>query len=91
MAKDEFTPPVITIDYRRFLQLEQAERLLKENSTISGLTTEEYGEATTLLLQRALENPTVFRADAIFTLGGKYRAKLSIVKNVPTVLFSKVE
>lgn len=74
--KPDQTLPVITIDYRRYLELEKNEQKLKEGSTISGLSELEYGEATALLIQRALQTPEVFRNEAKFKLGNKYLATL---------------
>lgn len=70
------TVTVITIDYRRYLELEAAEEKLIAGSTIAGMTEEEYGEATALLVQRVLNNPTVFQGEVECILDRKYRATI---------------
>lgn len=81
MSKDEYVAPVITIDYRRFLELKLAEEKLMEGSTISGLTQEEFLVANTQLVIKALTEPELFRNSPkegimLSTGIGKFRARI---------------
>lgn len=93
--------PVITIDYRRYLELEASEEKLIAGSTISGLNEEEYGEATVLLLQRALNNREVFTGSVRVLLDNRYEATITKVSSISPnmgpdgyttiIKFSKIE
>ena len=75
---NQFTKPVVTIDYAEYQELLSNSAKLEEGSSISGLTPDEYGEACILLLERALQAPQVFRNAGSFILGTKYEAKLEM-------------